>query len=87
MFYWIIYAGILLYMEIVFHFGCFGPQGGNPVFTIGLIALVACIQALISGIQQKKWRRRVFWILTVPEYFVFAAQAVYYKIFRQPLQI
>lgn len=87
MFYWIIYTGILLYMEIIFHFGCFGAQGGNPIFTIGLIALVACIQALINGIQQKKWRRRVFWILTVPEYLVFAAQAVYYRIFRQPLQI
>lgn len=87
MFYWIIYAGILFYMEIVFHFGCFGLQGGNPVFTIGLIALVACIQALITGIQQKKWRKRVFWILTLPEYLVFAAQAVYYKIFKQPLQI
>ena len=87
MFYWIIYAGILLYMELVFHFGCFGLQGGNPVFAIGIIALVACIQALISGIQQKKWRRRVFWILTIPEYLIFAAQAVYYKIFRQPLRI
>ena len=87
MFYWIIYAGILLYMEIVFHFGCFGFKGGNPVFTLGLIALIACIQALISGVQQKKWRRRVFWILTVPEYLLFAAQAVYYRIFRQPLRI
>ncbi len=87
MFYWIIYAGILLYMELVFHFGCFGLQGGNPLFAAGLIALIACIQALISGIQQKKWRRRVFWILTIPEYLLFAAQAVYYRIFRQPLQI
>lgn len=87
MFYWIIYAGILLYMEIVFHFGCFGLKGANPIFTIGLIALIACIQALISGILQKKWRRRIFWILTIPEYLLFAAQAVYYKIFRQPLRI
>lgn len=87
MFYWIIYAGILLYMELVFHFGCFGLRGGNPLFALGLISLIACIQALISGIQQKKWRRRIFWILTVPEYLIFAVQAVYFQIFKQPLQI
>lgn len=74
-------------MEIAFHFGCFGLRGGNPVFAIGLIALAAFIQALISGVQKKKWRRRVFWIFTISEYLIFAAQAVYYKIFKQPLQI
>lgn len=87
MFYWIIYAAILLYMEIVFHFGCFGLRGVNPVFAVGLIALVACIQALITGSRQKKWRRKMFWILILPEYLLFVIQTVYFKIFKQPLRI
>lgn len=87
MFYWLIYAGISLYMELVFHLGRYGRLPWNPLFTLGLIALLASVQALIDGIQPKKRQIMVFWVLILPEYLLFAAQAVYLKIFKQPLQI
>ena len=84
---WFIYAGILIYMEAVFHLGCFGLVGINPVFTIGLISLIAAIQALISGSLSRRHRHRAFWIMTILEYVIFFVQTVYFRIFQQPLQI
>lgn len=84
---WFIYAGILIYMEIVFHLGCFGLVGVNPVFSLGLIALIAAVQALISGSLNRRARHRAFWIMTILEYMVFFVQTVYFRIFQQPLQI
>ncbi len=87
MIYWLVFSGILLYMEVVFHFGCFGLEGVNPILTLGLIALVGAVQALIVGSLRKKGQRIAFWLLLIPEYLVFAVQTVYFKIFRQPLQL
>lgn len=84
---WLVYAGILLYMEIVFHLGCFGLTGCNPIFTIGLIAMVAALQALISGSISRRNRNKAFWIMVIPEYLIFFVQTVYFRIFQQPLQI
>lgn len=74
-------------METVFHLGCFGLVGINPVFSIGLIALIAAVQALISGSLPRRHRHRAFWIMTILEYMVFFVQTVYFRIFQQPLQI
>lgn len=84
---WLIYAGILIYMEIVFHLGCFGMQGFDPVFPIGLIALIAAVQAFISGCFSEKGEKRASRIMLWLQYVVYAVQAVYYHIFRQPLQL
>ncbi len=83
---WLVYAGILIYMEAVFHFGCFGLQGFNPVFTVGLISLIAAVQALIGGCFSKKGEKRASRIMLWTEWLVFAVQAVYFHIFKQPLQ-
>ena len=74
-------------MEIVFHLGCFGLVGINPVFSLGLIAMIAALQALISGSLPRRNRHKAFWIMTILEYVVFFVQAVYFRIFQQPLQI
>lgn len=87
MVFWAIYAFVLFYMETVFHLGCYGLKGCNPVFSLGLIALIAALQALISGIQPKRRHKLIFWIMVVPEYVLFAVHTVYYQIFKQPLQI
>lgn len=84
---WLIYAGILIYMETVFHLGCFGLQGFNPVFTIGLIALIAAVQAFIGGCFSEKGEKRASRIMLWLQFIVFAVQAVYYHIFKQPLQL
>lgn len=84
---WLIYAGTLIYMETVFHLGCFGLQSIYPFFTLGLISLVSAIQTLIEEIvpvKLKKWSSRIMlWL----QYAVFAVQAVYFYIFKQPLQL
>lgn len=74
-------------METVFHLSCFGLTGINPVFTIGLVSLIAAAQALISGSLSRRNRHRAFWIMTILQYMVFFVQAVYFRIFQQPLQI
>jgi len=74
-------------MEIAFHLGCFGMVGMNPVFSLGLIAMIAAIQALISGSLSRRNRHRAFWIMVILEYVVFFVQTVYFRIFQQPLQI
>lgn len=84
---WLIYAGILIYMEAVFHFGCFGLQGFNPVFTVGLVAMIAAVQAFIGGCFSEKGEKRASRIMLWLQYVVFAVQAVYFHIFKQPLQL
>lgn len=83
---WLIYAGILIYMEAVFHLGCFGFQGFNPVFSIGLISLIAAVQAFIAGCFSEKGEKRASRIMLWLQYVLFAVQAVYFHIFKQPLQ-
>lgn len=83
---WLVYAGILIYMEAVFHFVCFGFQGFNPIFTIGLISLIAAVQAFIGGCFSHKGEKAASRIMLWTEWLVFAVQAVYFHIFKQPLQ-
>ena len=83
---WLIYAGILIYMETVFHLGCFGMVSANPVFTVGLISFIAALQALISGSVRRRHKNKAFWIMTLLEYLIFSVQTVYFRIFQQPLQ-
>lgn len=80
-----ILAGTLLYLEIVYHLGCFGLSACNPVFALAFILIVASLEALIIGSVGEKWRKRVFWIFMGLEYALFAAQTVYMGIFKQPL--
>lgn len=84
---WLIYVGILFYMEVVFHLGYFGLQLSNPLFSLGLIFLVASLQTLIGGCFGSKGGKRAFRIMVWVQYLIFAAQAVYFHIFRQPLQL
>ena len=80
-----ILAGVLLYMEVVYHLGCFGFSACNPIFAMTLILTAASFQALVIGNVPRKWKKRVFWLFLVAEYILFAVQMVYMGIFRQPL--
>ncbi len=84
---WLVYAGILIYMEAVFHLGCYGMQSVNPIFTIGLIALISALQSFVGGCFCEKGEKRASRIILWLQYIVFAAQAVYVRIFRQPLRL
>ena len=83
---WGALAGILLYLEIVYHLGCFGFTACNPVFALTLVITVSAVQALVIGAVPKKGKKAVFWILQALQFVLFAAQLVYLSIFRQPLQ-
>lgn len=87
MFSWLVYAGLLFYFETVFHLACFGLHGGNPVFLAGLVTLIAAVQALIGGSLPQKAGRAAFWVMALSEYLIYAVQAVYFHVFRQPLQL
>ncbi|MBQ8233859.1 MAG: LTA synthase family protein [Lachnospiraceae bacterium] len=78
-------AGILLYLEIVYHLGCYGFTAGSPVFALTLIMILASMETLVVGCVRKKRKKRVFWTFTIAEYLLFAAQMVYKGIFKQPL--
>lgn len=78
-------AGTLLYLEIVYHLGCFGLSAGNPVFTLALILILASLERLIIEGVREKWRKRVFWICMGLQYVLFAVQTIYMGIFKQPL--
>lgn len=83
----LIYTGIIFYMEIVFHIGNFGLQSCNPLFLIGLAVTISSLQALIGGCFGPKGEKRAFRIMIWAQYLVFAVQAVFYHIFREPLRI
>ncbi len=77
----------LIYLEIIYHVGCFGFTGGNPVFMLALLLIVASLEALLIGKIKEKWKKRIFWVIVGIEYLLYAAQFVYMSIFKQPLQI
>lgn len=82
-----IYIGVLAYLEVIFHIVTFGIRGMNPLFTIGLLGTIACLQVLLVGSLSVKKRKCFFWFFLWLPYPFFAVQTVYYHIFRQPLQV
>ena len=83
----IFFLGTFIYMELVYHFGCFGFVAVNPVLALPVWLLLAGFSALVTGFLRRRKNRVIFWILLVADYLLFASQLVYIKIFRQPLLI
>lgn len=82
---WGMLSGILLFMEIVYHVGCFGFTKSIPILTIPFIITVAGILAMILGAAAQKWKKRLYFIFFGLLFLLFAAQTVYLNIFKQPL--
>lgn len=83
----VFFLGTLFYMEMVYHFGCFGFVAINPVLAIPVWLLLAGLSTLVTGFLRRRKNRVIFWILLAVDYLLFASQLVYIKIFRQPLLI
>ncbi len=79
------FLGTLFYMELIYHFGCFGFGMINPLIAIPLWIVVAALVTLLTGFLRKKTNKIVFWILLAVTYLLFASQLVYLNIFKQPL--
>ncbi len=84
---WMIFAVTLVYMELVYHLGCFGFTGMSPFLPLALIGIIASIESLLVKLTQKKLQKFLFWGFLIAEYILFLVQTVYYTIFRQPLQL
>jgi hypothetical protein len=82
---WCVLAGILLYMEAVYHLGCFGFSPVNPVLLLPLAGAAAGAQTFVAGCVPGKWKKCLLWVFLGGETFLVAAQMVYWRIFRQPL--
>ncbi|MGN1147420.1 MAG: LTA synthase family protein [Lachnospiraceae bacterium] len=79
------FVGAFLYMELVYHFACFGFSAVNPILALPIWILLAGFSSLFTGFMRKKTNRIIFWIFISLDYLLFASQLVYMKIFKQPL--
>ncbi len=82
-----ILAGFLLYLEVVYHIGCFGFWVGNPIFALSIGLALAALEALLVGKLPGRWKKVSLWTILGVEYLLFTAQFVYLQIFKQPLLI
>ncbi len=78
-------AGLLLYLEIVYHVCGFGFSGYNPIYTIFLIMAWTAAETLLIGLLKNKWKKRVYGLFVWLPILWTAVQLVYYRIFKQPL--
>jgi len=82
---WASLAGTLLYMEIVYHFGCFGWSGCNPLYALFLILIWSAAMSAAVSAAGGRWKKILYygflWLAAVWT----GAQVVYLKIFKQPL--
>lgn len=79
--------GSLLYMELVYHFSCFGLSGYQPLLMLACSFIWAGLGTLCTGFVRKKGNTAVLWCLQALGFLIFASQIVYLKIFQQPLLI
>lgn len=84
---WIFYVITLIYMELVYHLGCYGFAGISPLLPICLICIMASLQAVIICLFKSRQQKILFWSFLVADYILFGVQTVYYTVFRQPLQV
>lgn len=82
---WGTLAGLLLYLEIIYHISGFGWNEWNPLYTIALIMAWSGIETLLVGALKGRIKKIVYysfiWIAIVWA----CTQYVYLTIFKQPL--
>lgn len=77
--------GSLIYMELVYHFACFGLTAYNPLLMMTSTLFWAGLGTTLTGFLRKKENKIILWILQVIAFLLFASQVVYLSIFKQPL--
>lgn len=83
----LLFAGTYVYMELVYHFGCFGLTVLNPVIALPIWVAWSAIASFLMGFLRKKATKIILWVCLALVYLTFASQLVYMKIFRQPMLI
>lgn len=82
---WGILAGLMLYLEITYHFTGFGWSGFNPAFAVILIIIWSGAATMLIGVLRGRLKKICcYFTLWCPVVWT-GAQLVYLRIFRQPL--
>ncbi len=79
------FAGLLIYMEIIYHIASFGFGMLSPILMFPIIIFVAGLQSLLCGLFRERTNKILLWCSLVLDYLIFASQLVYMSIFKQPL--
>lgn len=82
---WSSLAGLLLYMEFVYHFAGYGWDFYNPVYAMAMIAAWAGTETLLIGILRGRIKRICYQMAIWLPVVWTSAQLVYLRIFKQPL--
>ncbi len=82
---WGTLAGLLFYLETVYHFGVFGLSSWNPIYTITLIMAWSGAATLIIGVLRGRGKKIFYYCALWLAILWVCVQYVYYSIFRQPL--
>ena len=77
----------LAYMETVYHFSIAGMRGMNPLLLIPLVLVLAGMEFLLVSIGKRAVNRGILWLVQLINFFLFASQLVYIRVFTQPLLI
>lgn len=82
---WGTLAGVLLYLEIVYHISCFGFSRCNPVYTIMLVIVWSALATMLVGVLRGRIKKILYYFFLWFAVIWTAVQVVYLKIFKQPL--
>ncbi len=78
-------AGLLLYLEAVYHCSCYGWSSCNPLYTIFLIMAWSAGVSLIVGLLRGRLQKIVYYFFLWFAAIWTGVQVVYLRIFKQPL--
>jgi len=78
-------AGILLYLEIVYHFCGFGWSGYQPFYSVMLILVYAGVEGFLVGLLKGKLKKTAYYLFLWTPIVWAGLQYVYLHIFKQPL--
>lgn len=82
---WSSLAGLLLYLEIVYHFAGFGASGFNLVYAAAVVVAWASVETMLIGVIRGRIKKVLYQAaLWLPVVWT-SAQLVYLRIFKQPL--
>lgn len=78
-------AGLLLYLEIIYHLSGFGMSGGMPLYVLMQILAWSSLASLAIGLLKGIWKKIAFYGVLWLSIVWAGAQVVYLHIFKQPL--
>ena len=78
-------AGLLMYLELVYHFVGFGWEEFRPAYPAALIFAWTGVETLLIGALRGRIKRVCFVLAVCFPVVWTGAQIVYLRIFRQPL--